>query len=605
MRRTLIATSSVLLLFLSSVPNRLGARGFNTVATNPEHLRKPPSARYVPVPQAADAAPGEIILKLKSRGPAPGAAKADILGSASRLVSMICGEGIAEGIRPLSSQSGDSAIATVLARHGVDRTFVVKLAPGQDLNRVVELLGASEEVEYAELNRLVKLGALRPNDPDFQWQWGLLNWGYPIDGFIPTTGADIHAEDAWGITTGSSSVVVAVVDTGVDIDHPDLAANIYTNPAEIAGNGIDDDHNGYVDDVHGFNLADHNSDVSDVVGHGTEISGIIAGVLNNQIGISGISQCRIMPVKFFRKIGPDPSDVQGTVADAAAAIVYAVAAGADIINASWTTLLSPRDVGPAGSRALKDACATARDADVLMVCIAGNDGFDLDYSSVYPGSYQMPNQIVVAASDYNDQIWHIPGPAYQIRSGFGASTVHLAAPGVSIMTIEARGPCILCSSSTNPDDWYVSIDGSSASAGFVSGVAALVKSRYPEANGPVLRQRVVAGVDVLDSLKPYVISSGRLNAYGALTAQLTVTPPTLKKAKYKPGSETLTIQGQEIIRGAFAVVGGVRYPLRQTDTELTRLVAKVPVAAFPAGVAVPITILNPDGGMSQEFDITR
>lgn len=603
MRRTLIATSSVLLLFLSSVPNRLGARGFKTVATNPSHPSK--SAVYDPVPQSAQAVQREIILKLKSNGPGPRASRSEILGSTARLVSRVCGEASAEGIRPLSSQPVNSATGTILARHGIDRTFVVRLAEGQDMNSAVEALEASDEVEYAEPNRLVKLGGLRPNDPDFQWQWALLNWGYPIDGFIPTTGADIHAEEAWGITTGSPSVVVAVTDTGVDIDHPDLADNIYTNPGEIAGNGIDDDHNGYVDDVHGFNVADHNSDVSDVVGHGTQISGIIAGILNNQIGISGVSQCKIMPVKFFQKIGPNPTDVQGTVSDAAAAIVYAVAAGANIINASWTTLLVPGDVSPTDSHALKDACSVARDADVLMVCIAGNDGYDLDYSPVYPGAYKMPNQIVVAASDYNDQIWHTPGPVFEIRTGFGVSTVHLAAPGISIMTTEARGSCVLCSSSTNPDDWYGTMDGSSASAGFVSGVAALVKSRYPEANGPVLRQRVVAGVDVLDSLKNYVINGGRLNAYGALTAQLTVTPPILKKAKYKPGSETLTIQGQGIIRGAFAVVGTVRYALTDTGTELTRLVAKVPASAFPAGVPVAVTILNPDGGMSQEFDITR
>src|SRR5262249_18828569 len=207
--------------------------------------------------------------------------------------------------------------------------------------------------------------------------------------------------------------------------------------------------------------------------------------------------------KFFRQTGPAPSNIDGTVGDAAAAIVYSVAAGANIINASWTTLLVPGDVSPADSHALKDACATARDADVLMVCIAGNDGYNLDYSGVYPGSYEMPNQIVVAASNYNDEIWHVPGVPYEIRTGFGPSTVHLAAPGISITTTEARGSCILCTDSTNPDDWYATIDGSSASAGFVSGVAALVKTQYPEANGPVLRQRILAGVDQLDSLKAY------------------------------------------------------------------------------------------------------
>jgi subtilisin family serine protease len=544
-------------------------------------------------------------VKLKRGTAVSTAARDDAPRLVSGLISRVCGENSAEEVKPLLRRSAPPRVAAIFAGHGIDRTFLVRLAPGQDVNSAIARLESDGEVEFAEPNGLVKLGGLRPNDPQFQWQWGLLNWGYPIDGFIPTPGADIHAEDAWAITTGDPSVVVAVNDTGVDIDHPDLAANIYTNRGEIPGNGIDDDHNGYVDDVHGFNVADHNGDVSDVVGHGTQISGIIAGVLNNQIGISGISQCKILPVKFFRKIGPDPSDVEGTVGDAAAAIVYSIAAGASIINASWTTLLVPGDVGPSEPQALKDACAAARDADVLMVCIAGNDGFDLDYSPVYPAAYKMPNQIAVAASDYNDQIWHIPGASYEIRSGFGPSSVDLAAPGLSIMTTQARGSCTLCSSSPDPADWYIAMDGTSASAGFVSGVAALVKSRYPEANGPVLRQRIVAGVDALDSLRAYVISSGRLNAYGALTAQLTVTPPVLKKAKYKAGSETLLLVGQGILRGAFALVAGTRYPMKAIDPGLNRLTANVPSTAFPPGVSVPVTLLNPDGGLSGEIDITR
>jgi subtilisin family serine protease len=521
------------------------------------------------------------------------------------LISRVCGENSAEEVRPLLRESASQRIAAIVASHGIDRTFVVKLAPGQDVNSTLARLQADGEVEYAEPNWLVKLGGLRPNDPQFQWQWGLLNWGYPIDGFDPTVGADIHAEDAWSITTGNQDVIIAVVDTGVDITLPDLAANIYTNPGEVPGNGIDDDHNGYVDDVNGFNVADHNGDVSDVVGHGTEISGIIGAVLNNHIGISGICQCKILPVKFFHKIGPDPSAVEGTVGDAAAGIVYALAAGASVINASWTTLLATGNVGPTESQALKDACAAARDADVLMVCIAGNDGFDLDYSPVYPAAYKMPNQIVVAASDYNDQIWHIPGADYEIRTGFGPSSVHLAAPGISITTTQARGLCTECSGSANPDDWYTSMDGTSASAGFVSGVAGLVKSRYPEANGPVLRERIIAGVDVLDSLKTYVITSGRLNAYGALTAQISVTPPVLKKAKYKAASQTLLLVGQGIVRGVFAVVGGTRYALKADDSSSNRLTAEVPSSAFPPGITVPVMLLNPDGGLSGEIDITR
>ena len=239
-----------------------------------------------------------------------------------------------------------------------------------------------------------------------------------------------------------------------------------------------------------------------------------------------------------------------------------------------------------------------------MVCIAVNDGFDLDYSEVYPAAYKMPNQIVVAASDYNDEIWHIP-ESYEIRTGFGPQSVHLAAPGISITTTQASGLCTEYSSSTDPNDWYTTMDGTSASAGFVSGVAGLVKSRYPEANGPVLRQRIVAGVDVLDSLTPYVIGSGRLSAYGALTAQLAVTPPVLKKAKYKAGSQTLLLVGTGIIRGAFAVVAGNRYHLTPSDSSLIRMTAEVPSSEFPPGVSVPVTLLNPDGGVSQEIDITR
>src|SRR6185295_12149305 len=116
----------------------------------------------------------------------------------------------------------------------------------------------------------------------------------------------------WTITTGSPNVIVAVTDTGIDITHPDLAPNIYTNPREIPGNGRDDDGNGYVDDVNGYNVADGNSDVSDIVGHGTEMAGIIAARTNNLAGISGMSQSRILPVKFFKRTGPGAGDISAT-----------------------------------------------------------------------------------------------------------------------------------------------------------------------------------------------------------------------------------------------------------------------------------------------------
>jgi len=591
----LIVASSTVLLFISCLPNKLTANGTGWLGTSGGAGENHTGAAAAARPSTGS---GELILKLKDQA---SLSQSGAVSSAWGLISSVCGENSAAEIRPLlTTEPQRDGIASIFAAHGIDRTYVVRLNPGWDVTWAIARLEASGLVEFAEPNRKVKLGSVMPNDPDFQDQWALLNRGYPIDGFDPTPGADIHAEDAWTITTGRPDVLVAVVDTGVDIKHPDLVDNIYTNTGVI--------HNGYPNDINGFNVADHNNDVTDVFGHGTQIAGIIAGVLNNRIGISGVCQCKILPVKFFRRTGPDPTEVDGTVADAAAGIIYAVTVGADIINASWTTLLAPGEVSPTDSQALKDACAAARDADVLMVCIAGNDGFNLDYSTVYPASYEMPNQINVAASDYNDQIWHVPGADYEIRTGFGPKTVHLAAPGISILSTQARGTCPLCSLSTNPDDWYSSIDGSSASAGFVSGVAALVKSQYPEANGPVLRQRILAGVDVLDSLEMYVISSGRLSAYGALTAQIAITPPALNKLKYKAGNETLLLIGQGMVRGAFAVVGGTRYPTAgadPADANPSRLTAKVPSDAFPSGVSVPVVLLNPDGGLSQEIDITR
>src|SRR5262249_44532513 len=318
-----------------------------------------------------------------------------------------------------------------------------------------------------------------PNDPRFWEQWALLNQGWAVAGDFATANADIKAYAAWDITVGSPDIIVAVTDTGVDASHPDLQGSLYTNPGEIPGNGIDDDHNGYVDDVHGFNVADKNADVSDVTGHGTQMSGIIGAGWDNMVGVSGVSRSRILPVKFFRRTGPLPEEYDASVADAASAILYSITMGASIINASWRTLLSPDQVTPEESQALKEAVAAANDAGALLVCVAGNEGFDLDFSKVYPGAYDLPNEIVVAASDYNDFIWHLPFNPYVSQSGFGPHSVHIAAPGVSVISTQAHGDCVDCSSSDDPSSWYVEATGTSVSAAYVSGVAALVKSQHP------------------------------------------------------------------------------------------------------------------------------
>jgi subtilisin family serine protease len=398
---------------------------------------------------------------------------------------------------------------------------------------------------------------------------------------------------------------VAVSDTGLDRTHPDLARNVYTNAGEIPDNNIDDDRNGYVDDVYGYNVAENNPDTSDIVGHGTQMSGIIAAEINNQIGISGVSQSKIMPVRFFKKDGPLPEQYNATVADAARSLLYAIAAGADIINASWRTVLDPGQATPQESLALQEAVAATNDAGVVLVCIAGNDGYNLDYSKVYPASYNLSNQIIVAASDFNDEIWHPPFYPYFINTGFGPNTVHLAAPGVSVLTTAARGDCLICSKSENPLEWYARSDGTSISAAYVSGVAALVKSRYPNDSAAIIKRRITEGAEVIPYLNDYVISGRRLSAHGALIAEITISPPVLNRVKYKQGSGKLNLFGSNIKENAQVFVGGKAYTPKPKSEDFSALLVRVPASEFPVGIPVPIIIRNQDGGESQALFYTR
>jgi len=342
--------------------------------------------------------------------------------------------------------------------------------------------------------------------------------------------------------------------------------------------------------------------VSDVVGHGTEMAGIIAARSNNQAGISGVSQSRILPVKFFKRTGPEPSDVTATVADAARSLVYSIAAGASIINASWTSLLS---VSEEQANALRDAVAATNDAGVLLVCIAGNQGINDDVTKVYPGAYQLANQIVTAASQYNDEIWHPPFEPTIVLSGYGKNSVDLAAPGMSVFTTSARGQCSACTQSVNPDDWYGNIDGTSAAAAYVSGVAALVKSRYPDDYVTVLKRRILESVDVRASLQRFVRTSGRLNAYGALTIEIHITPPLLTKLKYKSNTGKLLLYGEGIQQGASVLIGASKYKAKFKGGDQSRVVSTVPESALPAGTPVQVKLLNPDGGLSQALSFSR
>ncbi len=253
-----------------------------------------------------------------------------------------------------------------------------------------------------------------PNDPLFSSLWGLHNLGQTIEGATGTADADIDAPEAWDLTRGSNQVVIAVIDGGVAYDHPDLRDNIWVNTDETL-DGLDNDGNGYVDDVRGWDFASNDNDPWDPGGHGTHVAGTIAASGDNGIGITGVCwRARIMPVRFITAAG------SGLESDAIAAIDYAVANGAQIINASWG--------GPDSVQALKEAIADARDAGVLFVAAAGNSnpGVNNDVSPHYPASFDLDNIIAVAASDPRDFLASF--------SHYGVTSVDIAAPGVSVLS---------------------------------------------------------------------------------------------------------------------------------------------------------------------------
>lgn len=556
--------------------------------------------------RSAQYAPGEVIVKLKDAA-APDSSSVnrdEQLMRAARSLSPR--EGIVRTVEPLLRAPGGRG-AQIAAARGLDRIFLLKFDPSADVGSLVAELLSDPAVEYAEPNILIEPAALVPNDPDFYEQWALRNQGVGVIGYPSSLDADIKATQAWDITTGSPNVLIALTDTGADITHPDLAPNIYTNPGEIPNNGIDDDNNGYTDDVNGVGIPEQNGDAGDVTGHGTEMAGIIAARLNNAVGISGVSQSKILPVRFFKQTGPEPYEFEATAIDAARALIYSISAGASIINASWSARLQADIVPPEWAQALKDAVTATYDAGVLLVCVAGNEGYNLDYSRIYPASYQLPNQIVVAVSDFNDEIFH----SYydqSVKTGFGPSTVHLAAPGVAVFTIRARGNCIDCTASPDPADWYTRefrVDGTSASAAFVSGVAALVKSAYPEANFIVMRRRILEGVDVIPALKPYVVTSGRLSALGALNVRLQLSQPIVTRIKVKGGGKKVFVYGSGIHKDARVFVGRISYPIKPKAEDLSAVLVKVPAGTFPPGTPVEVTLINPDGGSSEPRTIVR
>lgn len=336
--------------------------------------------------------------------------------------------------------------------------------------------GHDPDILCVEPNYLLFTQGL-PNDPRFSQQWALYNYGQTGG----VANCDINMPQAWDITTGSADVIVAVIDTGVDYTHPDLVSQMWTNPGEVANNGIDDDNNGYIDDIYGFNFAQNTNNPFDENGHGTHCAGIIAAKGNNAVGTAGISWgAKIMACRFLGATG------SGTVADAVEAINYAVANGARILNNSWG--------GTGYSAALEAAIQNAKNHEVLFVAAAGNSAKNNDVTPHYPSSYPISNIIAVAATSHTDTLASF--------SCYGKQSVHIGAPGVSILSTVPNG--------------YASYSGTSMAAPQVSGAAALLISMNPSMSLLELKDRLLWTGDAAASLDQKTATGRRLNTYNAL-----------------------------------------------------------------------------------------
>jgi len=352
----------------------------------------------------------------------------------------------------------------------------LRLPQGMTVQQAIRRLKASGSVTYAEPNYQLTANVI-PNDTSFSQLWGMNNTGQTGG----TPNADINAPEAWNIFTGNPNLVIADIDTGVDYNHPDLVGNIWTNPGEIPANGIDDDGNGYIDDVHGYDFVNLDGDPMDDNGHGTHTSGIIAARGNNALGVTGVVwQGKIMALKFMNAVG------SGWTSDAVLAVQYAAAQGVRVSNNSW---------GSGNfSQALNDAIAASGS---VFVAAAGNSGKDNDLLPSYPAGYPLANIIAVTATDHNDVL----APS----SNYGVTSVDIAAPGVGILSTTGGG--------------YASWNGTSMATAHVTGVVALLMGYQPALSNAQVVAQVLAGADAKGLP---VATGGRLNAFNALNG---VAPP--------------------------------------------------------------------------------
>lgn len=367
----------------------------------------------------------------------------------------------------------------------IDKDSQVKALQELRLNPLIERVEPNFLIHTAEVIDLSNIEI--PNDPSFLYQWGLYNTAtgpYATQNARP--GSDINVLKLWneGIT-GSKNVLVAIIDTGLDWTHPDLKKNIYTNSGEakiLSDNNLDDDHNGFIDDIHGWNFINNTNNTNDDSGHGSHVAGIIGASGNDGIGITGVNwNVSLMPLKALDFTGT------GAISNAIDALNYARQMKAKIINMS----IASNEY----SKIFEDAIRAARNEGILVVTAAGNAHTDNDRRPTYPANYNSENILSVAATDQGDEL--------TIFSNYGLSSIHVAAPGYDIYSTSYHGE-------------YAFLKGTSMACPHVTGVAALLLSVNPNMSPSEIKERLILTSDPVRLLKNKIVSEGRINAYNAI-----------------------------------------------------------------------------------------
>jgi subtilisin family serine protease len=392
--------------------------------------------------------------------------------------------------------------------------FHIKVPDYIGEERAISLLSFDPNVEYVEKNFIGHADAVIPNDPHFSKLWGLRNTGQTGG----KSDADIDAPEAWDIHKGSTSIVVAVIDSGIDYNHEDLQANIWNNPGETGGgketNGIDDDGNGYIDDWRGWNFVHNSNNPMDDYSpkyHGTHVAGTIGAKGNNGKGVVGVCwNVKLMALKWI-----DGFTGKGTTANVIRAIDYSTANGARLSNNSWHV---------PNTSSLLSAIDRAQKSGKIFISSAGNEKRNNDYYGNYPSNYDLDNIIAVLASDHNDNISPF--------SNYGWYTVDVGAPGGTDSYPSQATRNIY---STARYDAYQYMSGTSMAAPHVAGQAALIWAHRPALNWWKVKTIIMKSVDKKGSFSGKCASGGRINAYSALitpTPNLPTAPSNLKAIVY-------------------------------------------------------------------------